>query len=76
MRTALAGLSLAAGLGLFCCQTASAFPVDAASIQQAATAASGIEQTQYAERRTKHGYVKCYREFMVGNYVCHKYRNW
>ena len=69
----LAAGSLAAGLGLICSQSASAYPVDAAAIQQAASAASGIELTQYYDRRTRHGYVKCYRDFVIGRYACHRY---
>jgi hypothetical protein len=73
MRTLLAALGLVAGLGLICSQSASAYPVDAATIQQAATAASGIEHTQFYERHTRHGVVKCYRNFVIGRYACHWY---
>jgi hypothetical protein len=74
MRSTLAALSVAAGLGLICCQSAAAFPMDG-GIKQAATAASGIERTQYAEHRGWHHITKCYREFVIGDYVCHRYRN-
>jgi hypothetical protein len=74
MRTTLTALSLAAGLGLALCQNAGAVPASLDSIQQAATAASGVEHTQYAQRRTRHGFVKCYREFVIGHYGCHRYR--
>jgi hypothetical protein len=73
MRITLSALGLAAGLGLICSQSASAYPVDAAAIQQAASAASGIEHVQYYDRRTRHGYVKCYRDFVIGRYGCHRY---
>jgi hypothetical protein len=75
MRTTLAALSFAAGLGLIC-QSANAVPVSPAPIQQTAMAASGVEQTQYVEHRGRHHITKCYRELIIGNYVCHSYRNW
>lgn len=53
MRTILAALSLAIGIGLIFSQSA---------------------QAQYSEHRTKHGHlVKCYRELVIGPYVCHKF---
>jgi hypothetical protein len=75
MRNTLAALSLAAGLGLIGCDSAAAFPADAGTIQQAATATSGVERTQYAEHRGWHHITKCYREFVIGDYVCHRYHN-
>jgi hypothetical protein len=75
MRTVLASLSLVAGIGLVFCQSAAAFPVGAGAIQQAATADSGIQHTQYAEHRGRHRITKCYREFVVGHYVCRRYHN-
>ena len=76
MRTMLTALSFAAGLGVIAGQSAAALPVAPAAIQQAATAASNVEQAQYAERRGRGHITKCYREFVVGNYACHTYRNW
>jgi hypothetical protein len=76
MRTTLAALSIAAGLGLICCQDAAAFPAASGAIQQSATAASGVEHIQYAERNGRHATTKCYRDFVVGAYACHTYRNW
>lgn len=55
MRTILAALSLAIGIGLICGQSA---------------------QAQYAEKVTKHHFIKCYRELVVGPYVCHKFHKW
>jgi hypothetical protein len=76
MRTMLSVLSLAAGLGLIAYQPAAALPAAREAIQQAAPASSSIQQAQYAERRGRGGITKCYREFAVGNYVCHTYRSW
>ena len=34
-------------------------------------------QAQYAEHRVgRHKVVKCYRDFVVGSYRCHKYTSW
>ena len=76
MRTTLAALSLAAGLCLICYQSAAAFPVDAGAIRQSATDASAVEQAQFAEHRSRGHITKCYREFVIGDYVCHHFRNW
>jgi hypothetical protein len=64
--------SFAAALGLVGVSGAGAVPADATAVKQAATAASPLQQAQYAERRTRRGgVVKCYREFVVGPYRCH-----
>lgn len=77
MRTALAAFSLAIGLslvfGLICSQGAAALPAAPAPIGQSATATSPVQHTQYAERRTRHGIMKCYRDFIFGPYRCHYY---
>ncbi|MGC1778616.1 MAG: hypothetical protein WBB34_11760 [Xanthobacteraceae bacterium] len=76
MRTTLAALSLAAGLGLICCPSANAFPINASAIGQSATAASAVQKAQYAERRGRRTITKCYRDLIFGRYRCHTYRNW
>jgi hypothetical protein len=76
LRTTLAALSLAAGLGLICCHGAAAFPAGGGEIHQAATATSGVEHVQYAERNGRYRTTKCYREFVFGPYRCHSFRNW
>ncbi len=65
-------LGLAAGIGLMLCQNASALPANAGAIERSASAASPVEQAQYYVRRTRHGLVKCYREFVIGRYVCRR----
>lgn len=70
MRTVLFALGLAAGIGLTLCQNASALPANAGAIEQSASAASPVEHVQFHVRRTRHGLVKCYREFVIGRYVC------
>ena len=34
-----------------------------------------LQQAQFAERPVHHGVVKCYREFVIGPYRCHYFRN-
>jgi hypothetical protein len=76
MKMTLTALAFTAGLGAIACQSAAALPVAAGAIEQAATAATAVQTAQYAERRGKGTITKCYREFVVGNYVCHTYRTW
>jgi hypothetical protein len=73
MQKTLAALSLSVGLGLAFCPSAGAMPVSATGISEAATAASSLQQAQYAERRTRNGVVKCYRDFVIGPYRCHRF---
>jgi hypothetical protein len=75
MRT-LTALAFAAGLGTIACQSAAALPAAPEAIQQMTTAGTAVQQAQYAERRDKKGITKCYRDFVVGTYSCHTYRNW
>ena len=73
MRRLLVVLSFAAAIGLACSQSARAAPADAAALKEAQVAASPLQQTQYSERHTRHGVVKCYREFVIGPYRCHHF---
>ncbi len=74
MRKTLLAVSLAAGIGLAFSQTAVAVPASAPALKEAA-ATSTIQKAQYDERRTRHGVVKCYRDFVIGPYRCHYFRN-
>ncbi len=76
MKKTLVALSFAAGIGLICYQSAGAVPASAPALKEAATAASPVQQAQFAERRTRHGVIKCYRDFVIGPYRCHRYRWW
>jgi len=77
MRMKLTGLALAGALSLVCYQSADAVPTDAAAINLAATAASTVQDAQFYARPTRHGVIKCYRQFIVGRPVCrHFYRWW
>jgi hypothetical protein len=75
MRTALAALVIAAGAGFVCCQNAGASPFAATAMKATATAASPVQQVQYREGYTRHGFVKCYRFLVIGQYRCHYYRD-
>ena len=76
MRKILTAVSFAVGIGFVWCQDAGAFPADPAAMKEAATAASTVQQTQYAGHFGRHHATKCYREFVIGSYVCHSYRYW
>jgi hypothetical protein len=74
-RTVVA-LGCATALTVICHQNVEALPVSATAMQDAATAASPLQQAQYYERHTRHGVVKCYRDFVIGRYRCHRYWYW
>ena len=60
MRNTLLMVSLMAGLGFSCAASAAGVPVSSTALQKAATAASPVQQAQYAEYRTRRGHlVKC-----------------
>jgi hypothetical protein len=67
MRMTVVALSLACGIGLAGWQSARAAPASGAAIEEAATAASTVQRTQYAYRRTKHGFEKCYKRNRFGS---------
>lgn len=71
MGKTLSAVILAAGIGALCSQDAGAVPANATAVREGASAASAMQRVQYAERRTRHGVVKCYRYFVVGPYRCH-----
>ena len=73
MRKVLFAVSLAAGLTAICGQDAGAVPANAGAVRMGATGIAAVEQVQYAERRTRHGVVKCYRDLVIGPYRCHHY---
>jgi hypothetical protein len=74
MRTTLTFMSLAAGIGLMCCQNAAAFPAAGGAIRP--VVASDVEHVQFAERHHRRAVSKCYREFVIGRYVCRTYHRW
>ena len=88
MRSALATLTLAATISLVWSGNAAAIPAGGKAMQEAATAASAVQNIHYSKRRHRHGILgyyerrgrygitKCYREFVIGRYVCRTYRYW
>lgn len=76
MQKTLLAVGLVAGIGLVGGVGAQAAPMSAAGVQAAVTAASPLQQARlYSERRTKHGVVKCYHDFVIGAYHCHFFPN-
>lgn len=61
------------GLGLGGRDHALAFPIVGSAVEQTTAARSGIIETQFFGRRTRHGVVKCYRTLVIGRYRCHRY---
>jgi hypothetical protein len=77
MRATLTGLALAGALSLICYQSGNAVPVHAATMKRAAMDVSTMQNAQFYARPTRHGVIKCYRQFVVGRPVCrHFYRWW
>ena len=77
MRATFMRLAFASAASLVCYQNAGAVPIDAAAMMPVATAPSTVQQAQFYARPTRHGVIKCYREFVVGRPVCrHFYRWW
>ena len=76
MLKTLATLSLAAGIGMACCQHAGAFPGSGAGANQTEASASLAQQAQFGGHNSRHGVVKCYREFVFGPYRCHHFWTW
>jgi hypothetical protein len=69
-----AAASLAAVLSFLGCQGAGAIAAAPTAVKEATSAASSPQPAQYRARRTRHGFVKCYRELVVGPYRCHHFR--
>ena len=76
MRATLTGLGFAGVLSLLCYQSPQAVPADGVAMKQAAIATSTLQEAQFYARPTRHGIIKCYREFVVGRPVCRHYRWW
>lgn len=69
MRVAIAAVSFAALAYVSCCQTAGAVAPGGTAIKQAAVLSSLVTQTRFYRR----GYRKCFRQLVVGPYVCRRY---
>jgi hypothetical protein len=73
MKTLSAVMSLAAVLTIAGIAGASAAPSSPAIRLEVAP--GHFQHVQYGEYRTRHGVVKCFRDFVVGPYRCHYYRS-
>jgi hypothetical protein len=76
MRATVMRLAFAGAVCLVCYQNADAVPVDAAAMMRVASAPSTVQQAQFYARPTRHGVIKCYREFVVGRPVCRHFHRW
>ena len=72
MRIALTALTLASAISVLSFQSADAVAVNAAGLKQPTSTASLVQQVQFYYGRAYHHHpVKCYRELVIGPYVCH-----
>jgi hypothetical protein len=69
MRVAIAAVGFAALAYVSCCQNADAAAAGGTAIKQAADLSSLVTQTRFYRR----GYRKCFRQLVVGPYVCRRY---
>jgi hypothetical protein len=76
MRTTLIAFNFAGFICLICCQRVGAVPAAPAAVKEAAIDASTVQQAQYYQRHTRHRIIKCYRELVIGPYVCHSFHRW
>ena len=76
MRMAITILSFVGAVGIASCQSAGAVAINAATMKEAASAASTVQQARFYGYRTRHYVVKCYREVVIGPYVCRRFYRW
>jgi hypothetical protein len=57
-------------------QSANAVPIAPAAMKEGASATSTVQQAQFYGHRSRHHVVKCYRELVVGSYVCRRFHRW
>jgi hypothetical protein len=69
MRVATAAVGFAALAYVLCCQNAGAVAASGTAIKETAGASSLVTQTRFYVR----GYRKCYRQLVIGPYVCRRY---
>jgi hypothetical protein len=67
-------LSFVGAVGIASCQSAGAVAINAATMK--ASAASTVQQARFYGYRTRHYVVKCYREVVIGPYVCRRFYRW
>jgi hypothetical protein len=73
MRVAIAALGVAAFAYVLCCQNAGAVAIGGAAIKSAADAGLPAAQPVFYGRTHRNYVVKCYRQLVVGPYVCRRY---
>jgi len=73
MRTIVAAILIAAGIGAIGASRGSATPVDGAALDRAASAVSLIEQSRYVRWHGRTCFAKCYYDFFAGRRVCRRF---
>ena len=76
MRMPIIALSLAGASFALCCQNAGAVVLNATALKEAASAGSTVQQVHFYGYPTRHYIIKCYHEFVIGPYVCHRFYRW
>jgi hypothetical protein len=76
MRVTIKRLVLVGTISLIGCGVASSAPISPFGLKKAAVGASAVQPAQYYEHHTRHRVIKCYRELVVGRYVCHSFYRW
>jgi hypothetical protein len=76
MRSTVAALAFAGILSLVSYQSAAAVPANPGALKPAVNANPTAQEAQFYARPTRHGIIKCYREFVVGRPVCRHFYRW
>jgi hypothetical protein len=76
VRKTLIASSFAGCICLICCQSVGAVPAAPVVVKEAAIGSSTVQQAQYYQRHKRHRIIKCYRELVIGPYVCHSFHRW
>jgi len=73
MRTIVAAILIATGIGIIAVPSGSAAPVNGAALDRDARAVAPISPVGYVLRHGHICYAKCYYDFFVGHRVCRRF---
>jgi hypothetical protein len=76
MRMAMMALSIVGAIDMLGSQNVGAVATNAAVVKEAVYANSTVQPAQFYARVTRHYVIKCYRELVIGPYVCHRFYRW
>ena len=76
MRMAIIALSLVGASFVLCSRNADAVALNATAVKEAASVGSIVQQAHFFGYSTRHYIIKCYHEFVIGPYVCHRFYRW